>query len=153
LRRWLRGQFHAPAHLARHPFGKVPVLEDGDFSLYETQAILRHLDRVIPEPVLTPAETRAASRMDQLMNINDWYLYQGVSNIICFQRVVGPALMGLTPDLAVINEAMPRAHAVFGESRSGGRLGAIFCAPVLTYWRTLRSGAQKSRLYDSPERL
>jgi SH3-like domain-containing protein len=39
------------------------------------------------------------------------------------------------------------------KSRSGGRLGAIFCAPVLTYLSTLRSGARKSRLSDSPERL
>jgi hypothetical protein len=39
------------------------------------------------------------------------------------------------------------------KSRSGGRLGAIFCAPVLTYCSTLRSGARKSRPADSPERL
>jgi cholesterol transport system auxiliary component len=39
------------------------------------------------------------------------------------------------------------------KSRSGGRLGAVFCAPVLTYLRTLRSGARKSPPSDSPERL
>jgi apolipoprotein N-acyltransferase len=39
------------------------------------------------------------------------------------------------------------------KSRSGGRLGAIFCAPVLTYLSTLRSGARKSHPADSPERL
>ena len=39
------------------------------------------------------------------------------------------------------------------KSRSGGRLGAIFCAPVLTYLSKLRSGARKSHPYDSPERL
>jgi hypothetical protein len=33
------------------------------------------------------------------------------------------------------------------KSRSGGCLGAIFCAPVLNGCSTLRSGAQKSRPY------
>ena len=49
------------------------------------------------------------------MAINDWYLFQNCANIIGFQRVVGPALFGLTPDEAVIAEAMPRAHTVFAE--------------------------------------
>jgi glutathione S-transferase len=102
-------------HLLRHPFGRMPVLEHDGFLLYETQAILRYLDRILPVPALTPADPQAAARMDQVMNINDWYLFQGCANIIAFQRVVGPRLMGLTPDEATIAEAMPRAHAVFAE--------------------------------------
>ncbi|MGH8270312.1 MAG: glutathione S-transferase family protein, partial [Steroidobacteraceae bacterium] len=43
-------------HLTLHPFGRVPILEDGGFSLYETQAILRYLDRKLPAPSLTPAD-------------------------------------------------------------------------------------------------
>jgi glutathione S-transferase len=35
-------------HLSRHPFGRVPVLDHRDLTLYETQAILRYLDRVCP---------------------------------------------------------------------------------------------------------
>ncbi len=104
-----------PQHLTRHAFGRVPVLEHGDFRLYETQAILRYLDRLLPQPALTPAEPRAAARMDQLMNINDWYLFQGVANIIAFQRVVGPRLLGLTPDEAAIAAAVPKAQRVFDE--------------------------------------
>ena len=109
------GTFRSPQHLARHPFGRVPVLEHDGFSLYETQAILRYLDRVLPAPALTPADPRRASRMDQVMNVNDWYLFQGVGNVIGFQRVIGPMLMGLTPDEAVIAAAMPQARAVFEE--------------------------------------
>ncbi|MGO9948667.1 MAG: glutathione S-transferase family protein [Steroidobacteraceae bacterium] len=109
------GMFKTPEHLARHPFGRVPVLDHGDFRLYETQAILRYIDRVLPKPALTPADPRSAARMDQLMNINDWYLFQGVASVIGFQRVVGPRLMGLTPNEEAIAGAMPKAHTVFAE--------------------------------------
>lgn len=109
------GTFKSPEHLARHPFGRVPVLEHGGFSLYETQAILRYLDRVLPAPSLTPADARRAARMDQAMNVNDWYLFHGVGDVIIFHRVIGPRLMGLKPDEAAIEAAMPKARTVFTE--------------------------------------
>jgi glutathione S-transferase len=76
---------------------------------------LRYLDRILPQPALTPSNPQDAARMDQLMNINDWYLFQGVCSVIGFQRLVGPRLMGLTPDENAITAAMPKAHAVFGQ--------------------------------------
>lgn len=109
------GTMRTPEHLACHPFGRVPYLEHGDFALYETAAILRYVDRVLPEPKLTPANPQAAARMDQLMNINDWYLFQGVSNVIGFHRIIRPRLMGLDADEDAIAAAMPKAHVVFGE--------------------------------------
>lgn len=104
-----------PRHLALHPFGRVPILEHGDFRLYETQAILRYLDRVLPRPALTPADPQLAARMDQLMNINDWYLFRDASAPIGFQRVVGPMLLGKAPDEAIIAAAMPKAQLAFDE--------------------------------------
>ena len=109
------GGLRSPEHLARHPFGRVPVLEHDGFSLYETQAILRYLDRALPNPAFTPADPRRAARMDQVMNVNDWYLFQGVANVIVFHRVVGPRVLGLAPDEAAIEAAMPKARAVFDE--------------------------------------
>ena len=109
------GGLRSPEHLARHPFGRVPVLEHDGFLLYETQAILRYLDRVLPNPTLTPADPKRAARMDQVMNVNDWYLFQGVANVIVFHRVVGPRVLGLAPDEAAIEAAMPKARAVFDE--------------------------------------
>jgi len=137
----------SPEHLARHPFGRIPVLEHGDFRLYETQAILRYIDRALPGPLLTPPDPRAAARMDQLMNVNDWYLFQGVGNVIGFQRVVGPKLMGLVPDEAAIVAAMPKAHFVFdGLARELGEdayfggdspsLADVMIAPQLDFFTT-----------------
>jgi len=102
-------------HLALHPFGRVPILEHGEFRVYETQAILRYLDRVLPKPALTPLDPQLAARMDQLMNINDWYLFRDASAPIGFQRVVGPMLLGLKPDDAIIAAALPKARLAFDE--------------------------------------
>jgi glutathione S-transferase len=102
-------------HLSRHPFGRIPVVEHDGFTVYETQAILRYLDRIVPEPALTPADPRAAARMDQVMNINDWYLFQGCGNVITFQRIVRPMLFGQPTDEDAVREAMPRGHVVFAE--------------------------------------
>ena len=109
------GEHKRDAYLALNPFGRMPLMQHDGFSLYETQAILRYLDRVLPESSLTPSDPKAAARMDQVMNINDWYLFQGVNSVISFQRLIGPKLLGLTADEAVIEAAMPKAHTVVAE--------------------------------------
>jgi glutathione S-transferase len=109
------GTLRTPEHLALHPFGRIPVLLHDGFRLYETAAILRYLERTLPSPALVPFDSRSAARMDQVMNINDWYLFQGAGMVIGFQRVVGPRLLGLAADEAAIEAVLPKAHAVFEE--------------------------------------
>ena len=109
------GTFRAEPHISRHPFGRVPVLEHDGFRLYETQAILRYLDRALPTPPLTPSDARLAARMDQVIAVNDWYLFPGVANVIVFQRIVSPRLLGGVPDEAAIGDAMPQAKVVMAE--------------------------------------
>jgi glutathione S-transferase len=115
-------------HISRHPFGRVPVLEHDGFMLYETQAILRYLDRMLPAPPLTPADLKAAARMDQAMNVNDWYLFQGAGSVIGFHRVVGPRLMGMKPDESAIAAAMPKARAYSANFRGSSAVNLILPA-------------------------
>ena len=44
------GDARSPEHLARHPFGRIPVVDHGGFRLYETQAVLRYVERIHPAP-------------------------------------------------------------------------------------------------------
>jgi glutathione S-transferase len=110
------GETKTEDYLERHhPFGRMPAFSHGDFALYETQAILRYLDAVFPEPGLTPADPRAAARMNQLIGINDWYFFPKVAAGIVFQRIIGPVLLGLPTDEAVIAAAMPMARTCVAE--------------------------------------
>lgn len=46
------GDHKKPEFLAMNPHGKVPVLRDGDFVVYESLAIMAYIDRLKPEPLL-----------------------------------------------------------------------------------------------------
>lgn len=108
-------ELKAEAYLKRHPFGRVPAFEHGDLKIYETQAILRYIDDVFPQPPLVPPDPRAAARMNQIIGINDWYFFPQAAATIVFQRVVGPVLLGLPTDEGAIAEAMPMAQTCIAE--------------------------------------
>ncbi|QUD89195.1 glutathione S-transferase family protein [Phenylobacterium montanum] len=108
------GDHKKPNYLALQPFGRIPVLDDGDFRLYETQAILRYVDRAFEGPALQPKEPKALARMDQLMNIIDWYLFPQVTVTIPYQRIVVPLMLGGQPDEAVVAEGVPKARHCVG---------------------------------------
>ncbi len=109
------GETKSDAYLKKHPFGRVPTFEHGDFSLYETQAILRYLDDVFPEPPFEPGDPRATARMNQIIGINDWYFFPKVAAVILFQRIIGPTLFGTATDEATIAAAMPMARVCISE--------------------------------------
>lgn len=50
-----KGEHKSPAHLELHPLGKVPVLIDGDLTLFETGAIMCYLADKFAEKQLAPA--------------------------------------------------------------------------------------------------
>ena len=99
---------------AIHPFQKVPTLDHGDFRLYETRAILAYLDRIAPNPPLTPNDPRKAARMDQLIGITDSYLTPRLSGGLTFPRVVAP-LFGMPVDEDAVGAAIGPATEVVDE--------------------------------------
>jgi len=54
----------APDYLAINPYGHVPLLEDGDFQLAESNTILRYLARREGRGDLLPSEARAAAEVE-----------------------------------------------------------------------------------------
>lgn len=63
------------AYLALHPFRRVPTFVHDGFTLYETGAIGRYIDRAFAGPSLQPRNTQALARMDQIIGVVDSYAY------------------------------------------------------------------------------
>jgi glutathione S-transferase len=103
------GKPRSEEHLQLHPFGRVPILDHGDFRLYETQAILRYLDAVLPGVSLQPQDPRAAARMNQIIGIVDWYVFPYVSVGITAERFLSQRFWNRGPDEATIARALPNA--------------------------------------------
>lgn len=72
----------SPSFLRLHPFGHIPVLQDGDFTLYETHAILRYLDYKGPGASLVPGDPQHRARMDQWMCIEQNYLVPAAKKVM-----------------------------------------------------------------------
>ena len=102
-------------HLRRQPFGRVPVLDHGDFRLYETQAILRYIDAVLPGPALQPREARAMARMSQIANIVDWYVLPSISVGITAERLLSQLFWNRGTDEENIAKALPLARICIAE--------------------------------------
>ena len=60
----LEGEQKAPEYLEKFPHGKVPSLEDGDFFLEESAAILGYL---ADGDAVVPAEPKEAARVNQMI--------------------------------------------------------------------------------------
>ncbi|MGK3984559.1 glutathione S-transferase N-terminal domain-containing protein [Sorangium sp. So ce136] len=99
----MKGEHKQPDHLARHPFGVIPVLEDGDFSLYESRAIIRYLDQKLPGASLTPTELRARALMDQWLSVEQSYFSTPAIKIL-YQRVIMP-MIGQQGDESIVEAA------------------------------------------------
>jgi glutathione S-transferase len=103
------GQQREPAHLARHPFGRIPAIEHDGFALYESQAIVRYIDEAFDGPALQPKDPRARARMNQVLNIVDWYVMPSLSAGIGFNRIIAP-ILGRPVNEEAVAAAIPLAR-------------------------------------------
>lgn len=109
------GEHKSEEHLKRHPFGRIPAFEHDGFAIYETQAILRYLDDQFPDPPLTPGTAQQRTVMNQVIGVIEWYFFPKAAAPIGFNRIIGPRLLGVPGDEAVIIEALPMAETCFAE--------------------------------------
>jgi glutathione S-transferase len=96
-----------PEHLALHPFDRVPVLQHGDFTLYETSAITSYIDDVFGGPRLTPNDPKTRARMNQWISAVNSYYYHYMIHHVTHERIVFPEL-GIAPDEKVVAHALPK---------------------------------------------
>ncbi|WP_088185644.1 glutathione S-transferase family protein [Sphingobium sp. Z007] len=85
------------------PFGKIPALEDGDFLLCDSTAIITYMDALHPGEEMIPAEPKARARTIWYEEFGDTVV-QPIGQKIFFNRVVAKALKR-EPDLAAADAA------------------------------------------------
>jgi glutathione S-transferase len=105
----LETEMNTPAHLALHPFERVPILRHGDFTLYETGAIVGYVDEVFGSCRLTPSEPQLRARMNQWISAVNGYYYPYLIYHVSHERNVFPQL-GIPSDEAVVANAMPKVE-------------------------------------------
>lgn len=155
----MKGEHKQPAHLARQPFGVVPALEDGDFTMYESRAIIRYLDRAVPGASLTPEGARGAGEMEQWMSVEGSYFTPAAMKVL-YQSLFAP-MYGRTPDEAQIAEgqvALGRVldvmerHLTGREYLAGAGAGSFSLADIcyLPYIEYLVATGQAQGLTSRP---
>ena len=102
-----KGENKQPAHLARQPFGQVPVLDHNGFHLYESRAIIRYLDEVLPGVSLRPSDAQGRAKMEQLISVETSNFTPGAMKII--YQVVFAKWRGQEPNMDNVVEGRAQA--------------------------------------------
>jgi glutathione S-transferase len=102
-----------PEHLALHPFNRVPILRHGDFTVYETSAIVSYIDEAFAGPRLTPHDIRARGRMNQWISAVSSYYYTYMIYHVTHERIVFTEL-GIASDEKVVAHALPKVELGLG---------------------------------------
>ncbi len=70
-----RPDLKTPEYKKLHPFGKIPTMQHGDFTLYESTAIARYIDETFNGPALRPSDLKERALMEQwISSIQDNYV-------------------------------------------------------------------------------
>ena len=103
------GEQKQPGLLRINPNGKVPVLEDGDFILWESGAIMQYLAAQKPGNSLWPADDRARADISrwQLWRLGEWGRGAG---ILIWENVIKKFLSSGDPDPNKIKEGLEFFH-------------------------------------------
>ena len=116
----LEPEMGSASHLALHPFDRVPILQHGDFTLYETSAIARYVDEGFEGPALQPKDVRARARMNQWISSVNSYYYPYMIYHVTHERLVFPQL-GIVSDEEVVAHALPKVQRALGVLEKGAR--------------------------------
>ena len=65
----VRGEQAGAEHLKRNPQGLVPVLEDGDFTISQSLAIIEYLEETHPEPALLPSRAKDRAEVRRMVSL------------------------------------------------------------------------------------
>lgn len=108
-----KGDQKAPAFLAMNPNGMVPTLKDGDFTLWESRAIMQYLASMKPEKGLLGKNERERA------DVTRWLMWDAAhlarhSGTVVFETVVKKVMNMGPPDQAAVAAALEQIKRFYG---------------------------------------
>lgn len=99
----MKGENRSPEHVARQPWGQVPVFEaDDGWQLIESRAIIRHLDEILPGNPLTPTDPRDRARMNEWLSVEQSNFTPGVMKIL--GQLLFARWRGEEPQMSIVED-------------------------------------------------
>ena len=104
-----KGDQKSAAHTALNPNQRMPVLEEGHFKLWESNAIIQYLATKKPEAGLLPADERERA------DVARWQFWESTTwdpacTILIFERVVKRFFGGGASDPLEVQKGLERFH-------------------------------------------
>ena len=98
------GELTTPEYLKLNPNGRVPALTDGDFTLWESNAIMQYLADKVPGNALFPPE--AQTRAD-IVRWQCWELahFNNAFATIAFETVLKARFLNQDPNQGIVDAA------------------------------------------------
>ena len=128
--------------LAASPFRKIPALEDGDFKLCDSTAIVTYFDALQPEPAITPGDAQTKARAIWFEEFADTILIAAGGKVL-FNRFVGPKLMGVPGDEVAaqqgLKDLVPILEYLESQCGEGWLTGGEYSIGDIAVAATLRS--------------
>jgi len=100
-----------PAYLAINPMGKVPALVDGDFGLWESNAILTYLATKFPETNTLPADARGRADVDRWLHWQSCHLMPAMGAL---KTADEKDLSSVTPLLKILDQQLQGKEYILG---------------------------------------
>lgn len=153
-------EFHGSQHYALHPFGKVPVLLQGERRLYETGSICRYLDAAFDGPALMPEDAWQRAQVDQWCAVLALYVDQALIRNFILELVfpkgeegsvrmdkVEAAKPEVLRMLMLLDEQLGKGEFLVGEQFS---MADIFAVPMLDFMLRLPLPVANGLMKDFP---
>ncbi|KAF0925663.1 hypothetical protein E2562_017231 [Oryza meyeriana var. granulata] len=106
------GEHKSHHHLARNPFGKIPVFEDGEVTLFESRAIQRYVLRKYNRmDLLREGNLEESSMVDVWTEVEAHHHDPAVSHVVR-ECVIKPMIGGGARDQAIVDESVDQLRKV-----------------------------------------
>jgi glutathione S-transferase len=100
------------AYLKMNPLGKAPVLEDGDFTLWESNAILCYLATLFPQTNCLPTDPKERADVDRWLY---WQAFHLLHTIVAVRDKGKDAQKDIDMHLGLLNGQLEGKEFVLGD--------------------------------------